>query len=90
MKKLPVICPSCASALQVSQLSCDECNTQISGSYTLPVFLQLEQVEQEFLLNFITSSGSLKKMASEMGKSYPTVRNMLDDVINKIEKLKEQ
>ena len=90
MKKLPVICPSCTSALQVSQLSCEECHTQINGNYSLPVFLQLEQTEQEFLLNFITSSGSLKKMASEMGKSYPTVRNMLDDMINKIEKLKKQ
>ncbi|RZJ74088.1 MAG: DUF2089 family protein, partial [Flavobacterium sp.] len=32
-------------------------------------------------------SGSLKEMASQMGISYPTVRNKLDDLIAKISKL---
>lgn len=32
-------------------------------------------------------SGSLKEMASNMGVSYPTVRNKLDDTIAKIKLL---
>lgn len=84
MSKLPVICPSCESALLVSELSCTSCETKISGKFEIPAFLQLDHDEQEFVYQFIISGGSLKKMASKMKKSYPTVRNFLDDIIEKI------
>ncbi len=90
MKKLPAICPSCESALQVSQLSCTHCETKVSGNYTLPLLLQLTYEEQQFLLDFIMFSGSLKKMAEQLGKSYPTVRNYLDDLIEKINHIKSE
>ena len=83
--KLPISCPSCSDSLQVSQLTCPSCNTQVSGNnFPLPVLLQLPQEEQDFILRFFISSGSLKEMASQMGVSYPTVRNKLDDLIEKI------
>ncbi|OIQ21475.1 MAG: hypothetical protein BM557_04290 [Flavobacterium sp. MedPE-SWcel] len=85
--KLPVSCPSCSSSLQVSQLSCPECQTQVSGNYPLPVLLSLTPEEQDFILQFFISSGSLKQMAVQTGKSYPTVRNKLDDLIEKIKQL---
>lgn len=84
MQKLPIICPSCDHTLSVSQLTCSHCSTTISGDYLLPLFLRLNSEEQLFVMNFITSGGSLKTMASTLGKSYPTVRNMLDDIIEKL------
>lgn len=82
--KLPVICPSCRHALTVSALTCNHCSTGISGNYDIPVFLQLTQEEQDFVMQFFLSSGSLKQMAQHMGVSYPTVRNKLDDIIEKV------
>ena len=90
MKKIPVYCPSCESSLYVSQLSCSKCETSITGNFTFPILLKLSQEDQEFLLEFISSSGSLKKMASMLGKSYPTVRNKLDNILEEIEKLRRQ
>lgn len=89
MKKLPINCPSCNDALAVSQLSCLNCETQISGSYSLPILLQLPLDEQDFIFQFILFSGSLKQMATKMGKSYPTVRNKLDDIITSINEIKK-
>jgi len=86
-KKLPVICPSCNSGLKVNSLHCDTCETTISGLFELPVLLQLDPKEQEFVLNFVISSGSLKVMAEKLKLSYPTVRNMLDELIHKIKTL---
>ena len=83
MKKLPISCPSCEKSLVVSQLSCSTCGTKIEGSYVLPILLQLSSDEQAFVFEFILTSGSLKQMASHMEKSYPTVRNKLDDIIEK-------
>ena len=46
--------------------------------------MRLEPEEQEFVLEFLLNSGSLKEMANKMGKSYPTVRNKLDELIEKL------
>jgi hypothetical protein len=87
-KTLPVICPSCNSGLKVNSLHCEKCETTINGLFELPVLLQLSPQEQDFILNFVISSGSLKVMATQLKLSYPTVRNMLDDLIDKIKKLR--
>ena len=87
--KLPVQCPSCQNTLLVAQLSCNVCQTTVSGSFNLPVLLKLSDEEQHFVLQFILSSGSLKEMAQQMNISYPTIRNKLDDIIQKIKLFKE-
>lgn len=87
---LPVQCPSCQNALSVTQLSCTTCTTSVSGNYVLPVFLQISKEEQNFILQFLLTSGSLKEMATQMGNSYPTVRNKLDDIIQKITTLQSK
>jgi hypothetical protein len=86
--KLPVQCPGCENILSVAQLSCKNCGTAVSGNYSLPLLLQISEEEQSFILQFFLNSGSLKEMASQMGNSYPTVRNKLDDIIRKINELK--
>lgn len=84
MKKLPISCPSCEADLNVSSLSCSNCDTTISGDFELPILLRLSQEEQEFAINFILSGGSLKAMAKQMDRSYPTVRNFLDQLIENL------
>lgn len=86
--KLPIQCPSCDCSLSVTQLSCSNCTTSVSGNYSLPLLLQISEEEQHFILQFFLTSGSLKEMAIQMGNSYPTVRNKLDDIIQKINQLK--
>jgi len=83
-KKLPYICPSCTAPLQVQSLACSQCDTQVTGSFPLPELLQLNEEEQRFVLEFIRSSGSLKQMAEQLKLSYPSVRNILDDIIEKL------
>lgn len=85
-KKLPFSCPSCSSELEVTELSCLKCGTKISGDFPLPAQIRMSGEEQKFILDFVKCSGSLKTMAKQLKLSYPTVRNMLDDII---EKLKE-
>ncbi|CAD0003786.1 MULTISPECIES: DUF2089 family protein [Flavobacterium] len=86
--KLPVNCPSCENALRVSMMKCDQCQTEVSGTYDLPLYLKLSREDQDFILEFFLSSGSIKEMAKQAGNSYPTMRNKMDDLIEKIKKLK--
>ena len=57
------------------------------GIIVLPALLRLSDEDREFVRDFVLCRGSLKEMAREMGLSYPTVRNKLDDVIDHIKKL---
>lgn len=85
-KRLPYHCPSCSAQVEVTELGCPSCGTRVSGSFPLPTLARLEEWEQKFILDFIISSGSLKVMAQQLKLSYPTVRNMLDDLIEKLKK----
>lgn len=86
LKNLPKICPSCAKRLSVHTMHCNACDTHIEGNYALPVTMQLSAIDQQFVLDFVKSSGSLKEMAQKLGLSYPTVRNRLDDIISQLNK----
>jgi len=81
---LPYLCPACQSQLKVKSLSCDQCGTEVTGLYDLPPLARLPQNDQTFILEFVKCSGSLKDMAKQLGLSYPTVRNLLDEIIEKI------
>ena len=86
--KIPIFCPSCESSLNVSQMNCNHCDTTVNGNYDLPLYLKLSRDEQDFILEFFISSGSIKEMAKQAELSYPTMRNKMDDLIEKIKQLK--
>jgi len=81
---LPCHCPSCQSQLKVKSLKCETCQTEVSGQFDLPALARLSPDDQQFVLQFVKSSGSLKDMAKFLNLSYPTVRNLLDDIIERI------
>lgn len=87
---LPCYCPSCNTQLKVKSLKCDNCETEVNGSYQLPLLALLSPEEQIFIVKFIKYSGSLKEMANDMKLSYPTVRNLLNDIISKIDSHEKQ
>ncbi|MDO4728768.1 MAG: DUF2089 family protein [Bacteroidota bacterium] len=88
--KIPTVCPSCESSLKVSRMRCATCETEVSGEYELPLYLKLNREEQAFILNFFLSSGSIKEMAKQAELSYPTMRNKMDDLIEKIKQLNQE
>ena len=81
---LPCNCPSCQSQLKVKSLKCENCQTEVSGLYGLPALARLSPDDQQFIVQFVKYSGSLKDMAKHLSLSYPTVRNLLDDIIEKL------
>jgi hypothetical protein len=89
-KQLPIICPSCQGLLKVQRLTCDTCATTVGGSFDLPVLARLPEEDQAFIIRLIEASGSLKAMARVYGISYPTVRNRLDSLIDKIAQIRKK
>lgn len=75
-------CPICDHNLRVSSLTCDHCNTTISGDFHLSRFDYLTPSQQEFALVFLKNGGNIKLIEKELNISYPTVKKNLEDVIN--------
>ena len=81
---LPTVCPGCSGLPQIVRLACPVCNTSVEGQFGLPLLARLTAAEQEFVVNFLKASGSLKEMARRYGVSYPTMRNRLDALIDRL------
>lgn len=82
-KKYPVIseCPVCHHDLEVVQLACSHCSTEIKGQFTLSKFNYLDTEKLYFIEVFVKNRGNIKAIEKEMGYSYPTIKKMLDDVV---------
>ncbi len=83
-RKLIGHCPVCSGKLYISELSCRDCDTKIRGEFEIPPFSKLDESEQEFLILFLRSRGSLRELQRELALSYPTVRNRLDALLAKL------
>lgn len=84
MPRLPVQCPSCSALLRIRRLGCPSCSTQLEGEYELPALLQLPPEDLAFVTEFVRASGSLKEMARIEAQSYPTIRNRLNQIIERL------
>ena len=96
MNTLPTVCPFCSGELYVTHIYCRECDTNIEGRFIAGVFAQLKPEQIAFIENFVTRlepeqlgfvetfvlcEGKIKSMEAELGLSYPTIRNRLNEVI---------
>lgn len=81
MPLVPQSCPSCSSALAVTQLTCTSCGTGVVGKFELSPFFRLSPESLKFLEVFVRNRGNVKEMERETGESYWAIRRQLDEVI---------
>ncbi|MCS7273229.1 MAG: DUF2089 domain-containing protein [Fimbriimonadales bacterium] len=77
----PTRCPICNGKLVVTQVTCEDCGTSISGQFLPNRFSQLDQEQLHFLEVFLRNRGMLAGVERELGISYPTARNKLDALL---------
>ena len=80
----PLICPVCQDALQINHLSCSHCTTEVKGHFHLSKFNYLNIDTQYFIEIFLKNRGNIKAVEKELNISYPTVKKLLDDAIEKL------
>ena len=86
MIQLPEHCPFCNATITiVKQYSCNSCGTTFDGRFALREaahpLIRLSQPQLDFVLAFVRCEGKLNRLEAELGASYPTVRNRLNEVI---------
>jgi len=81
MRPAPARCPICQSELTVVRLRCSSCDTSLEGNFALGQFSNLTPEQLDFIFTFVRSEGKINRMEQELGVSYPTIRNRLNEVI---------
>jgi hypothetical protein len=74
-------CPVCEGELQVTRLRCTTCGTAIEGEFSVGRFGRLSREQMYLLESFLRARGNLRDMERELGISYPTVRNRVEQLV---------
>lgn len=82
-------CAYCGGSMRITALSCEDCGLSHGGDFYTPRLYRLGSEDQQFIELFVLASGSLKQMTELLGVSYPTVRNRLDRLIEKLKVAKK-
>jgi hypothetical protein len=75
-------CPVCGQNTEVTAINCNECGTRIEGHFQLCRFCRLTEEQKSFIETFVKCRGNIKEVEKELGISYPTVKNRLEDAAN--------
>ena len=81
MIKIISKCPACDSDLKISALKCPNCNLELRNDFTLSKFDMLNENQSEFLISFLKNRGNMGAVQDELGRSYPTAKKKLDDLL---------
>jgi hypothetical protein len=73
-------CPVCGANTEITKISCHACDTTVEGHFQLCRFCRLSTEQKTFIDVFIKCRGNIKEVEKELGVSYPTVKNRLEDV----------
>ncbi|HTS71415.1 MAG TPA: DUF2089 domain-containing protein [Terriglobia bacterium] len=73
-------CSDCNQAMKIVRMACPSCGMAMEGDFEVAPLSQLSLDDQAFVMAFVRSHGSIKKMESLFGISYPTVKNRLNAI----------
>ncbi|MFW6189204.1 MAG: DUF2089 domain-containing protein [Planctomycetota bacterium] len=78
-------CPKCGRGMDIARYRCDDCDVAVEGRFTVPPLARLSAEEQVFVTAFIRCHGNIKRMEQMFAISYPTVKNRLNAITEKLD-----
>lgn len=81
LHRIPSADPVSGGNLYVAELRNDESGISIRGQFELPPYARLDDEQAKFLETFLRCRGMLNGVERELGISYPTAKNRLDQIL---------
>ena len=78
-------CSSCGQSMTITRVECTGCSISMQGEFEVGPLGRLTPEDQVFVQAFLRHHGSIKKMESLFGVSYPTVKNRLNAIADRLE-----
>lgn len=79
--QVPGKCSICGHGITVTNFTCSHCKTKTEGEFLPCKFCSLKKEQLDFIEVFLKCRGNIKDVEKELGISYPTIRNRLDDAM---------
>lgn len=80
MLKLFQQCPACGGPIIITECKCPNCQLVMRGEFQPGPFSALSEDQLTFVRVFLRARGNLSEMEKQLGISYPTIRNKLDEI----------
>lgn len=77
-------CPVCEHEMKIREIHCNHCNTTITSDFDLCKFCKLPKDQLQFAEVFIKNRGNIKEIEKDLGISYPTVKNKLEQLVESL------
>ncbi len=81
MRKVLEECPSCGGEVEITRVSCTNCDTEVTGRFAPCRFCRLPPETAQFLELFVRNRGNVKEMERELGISYWIIRSRINELI---------
>ncbi len=78
---IPSKCSVCGGELQVTRLTCVNCQTELNGAFAPCKYCGLSEKQRLFMETFLKCRGNIKEVERALSLSYPTVKGLLDELI---------
>jgi len=80
----PSRCAVCGSEMNITRLTCENCKTELTGTFTPCKYCSLSEKHKLFLDTFLKCRGNIKEVERSLSISYPTVKSLLDDLLTQL------
>ncbi len=81
MYPLLTACPVCGGSFHVERVACDQCRAQLDAHFSFGWLGRLNREQLDFVRILVKNRGNINKVADELGVSYTTARNRMDDIV---------
>ena len=72
--------------MTISRTHCGDCDISLEGEFEVSPLAGLSLEDQMFVVAFVRHHGSIKRMESLFGISYPTVKNRLNAIASQLDR----
>jgi hypothetical protein len=80
-----VHCPDCDKAMKLTAATCTGCGVKLEGDFEVSPLGRLSEDDQVFVVAFLRNNGSIRGMERILGISYPTVKNRLRAIVERLD-----
>lgn len=78
-------CSHCKTPLTLERARCGGCGQVLEGQWEVPALARLELDDQVFVAAFLRHHGSIRRMEELFGVSYPTIKNRLNRIVERLD-----
>jgi hypothetical protein len=71
--------------MALTRASCTDCDVELEGRFETSALGRLPEKDQVFVVAFLRHHGSIRKMEELFDISYPTVKNRLRSIVDRLD-----